>query len=313
MSEILYMVSSSPHIRAKKTVKSVMRDVIIALLPAAFAAVYFFGFYTLAVMLVSIFTCVFCEWFWENATHRKVTIGDLSAVVTGLLLAFNLPPTVPLWVPILGGAFAIIIVKEFFGGIGQNIVNPALAGRAFLLASFPDIMTKWTLDGVTTATPLSMLKAGKGMLPPLSSVFLGHMGGCIGEVSALALLIGAAYLFVKRIISWHIPVAYIGTVFVLTWIIGRNGAFTGDAFYEIFLGGLMLGAFFMATDYTTSPITNAGKLIFGVGCGILTTVIRIYGGYPEGVSYSILIMNIFVPLIDRFINKKSLKGVKQNG
>ncbi|WP_352396832.1 RnfABCDGE type electron transport complex subunit D, partial [Aminobacterium colombiense] len=199
-----------------------------------------------------------------------------------------------------GSIFAIIVVKHFFGGIGQNIVNPALAARAMLLASWPVAMTTWAVDGMTTATPLALLKEGTvAILPTLSDVFIGHVGGCLGETSALALLLGGAYLLWRKVISWHIPVIYISTVFVLTALLGREGWMTGNPLYEIFLGGLMVGAFFMATDYTTSPMTKKGQVIFASGCGILTTLIRLYGGYAEGVSYSILIMNLFVPLIDR--------------
>ncbi|HBF77765.1 MAG TPA: Na+-transporting NADH:ubiquinone oxidoreductase subunit D [Clostridiaceae bacterium] len=293
MSETIYTVSPSPHIRSNITVKTIMRDVIIALMPALIVGIYFFKMNAVLVILTSVVSSVFAEWLWEKLTHKRITIGDLSAVVTGLLLAFNLPPTIPLWMVIVGAFFSIIVVKQFFGGIGQNFVNPALAGRAFLLASYSTAMTKWTVDGVTTATPLAILKTGKGTLPPITDLLIGNIGGCIGEISAIAILIGAAYLFYKKIISWEIPVTYIGTVLILTLLFGRNG------FYEIFAGGLMLGAFFMATDYTTSPVTSKGKIIFGIGCGILTAVIRRFGPNPEGVSYSILIMNLFVPLIDR--------------
>ncbi|HAZ38131.1 MAG TPA: Na+-transporting NADH:ubiquinone oxidoreductase subunit D [Clostridiaceae bacterium] len=293
MSETIYTASPSPHIRSNITVKTIMRDVIIALMPALIVGIYFFKMNAVLVILTSVVSSVFAEWLWEKLTHKRITIGDLSAVVTGLLLAFNLPPTIPLWMVIVGAFFSIIVVKQFFGGIGQNFVNPALAGRAFLLASYSTAMTKWTVDGVTTATPLAILKTGKGTLPPITDLLIGNIGGCIGEISAIAILIGAAYLFYKKIISWEIPVTYIGTVLILTLLFGRNG------FYEIFAGGLMLGAFFMATDYTTSPVTSKGKIIFGIGCGILTAVIRRFGPNPEGVSYSILIMNLFVPLIDR--------------
>lgn len=295
----MYTVSSSPHIRVKETTKSIMRDVVIALLPATFASVYFFKLQALLVILVSVLSCVGAEYIWQKATKRKVTIGDLSAVVTGLLIAFNLPPSVPLWMPVVGGFFAIIIAKQFFGGLGQNIVNPALVARAFLLASWPTAMTTWTLDGVTTATPLAALKAGT-QAPALMDVFIGNVGGCIGETSALALIIGGVYLLAKRIIDWRIPVSFIGTTFVITAIAGR----AGNPLYELFAGGLMIGAFFMATDYATSPITPIGRLIFGVGCGVITAVIRIFGGYPEGVSYSILVMNLFVPLIERWTAPK---------
>ncbi|MDS1005287.1 RnfABCDGE type electron transport complex subunit D [Clostridium sp. FAM 1755] len=310
MSESMYTLSSSPHIRSKDSVQSIMRDVIIALLPAAIAGVYFFKLQALLVILTAVISCVAAEYIWEKATGRDISIGDLSAVVTGMLLAFNVPPTLPLWMIVIGSFFTIIVVKQFFGGIGQNIVNPALAGRAFLLASWPVAMTTWTVDGVTTATPLAMLKGAPGDLPTLASAFLGHIGGCIGETSALALLIGFAYLLYRRIITWHIPVTYVATVFILTTIIGRNGFMSGNAIYEIFVGGLMLGSIFMATDYTTSPMTKKGQVIFAIGCGLITTVIRIFGGYPEGVSYSILLMNLCVPLIDKFVTPRVFGEVK---
>ncbi|WP_251861192.1 RnfABCDGE type electron transport complex subunit D [Clostridium sp. Marseille-Q2269] len=310
MSESMYTLSSSPHIRSKDSVQSIMRDVIIALLPATVAGIYFFKLHALLVILTAVISCIAAEYIWEKATGRDITIGDLSAVVTGMLLAFNVPSTLPLWMVVIGSFFSIIVVKQFFGGIGQNIVNPALAGRAFLLASWPVAMTTWNVDGVTTATPLAILKSGQGQIPSMASAFLGHIGGCIGETSALALLIGFAYLLYRRIITWHVPVTYVATVFVLTAVIGRHGFMSGNAIYEIFVGGLMLGAIFMATDYTTSPMTKKGQVIFAIGCGLITTIIRIFGGYPEGVSYSILLMNLFVPLIDKFVTPRVFGEVK---
>lgn len=310
MAEMKFTVSSSPHIRSNDTIKGIMRDVVIALLPAAAAGVYFFKIQALLVMIASVASCVLSEYVWQKLTKQKVTIGDYSAAVTGLLLAFNLPPTVPLWIPVVGGIFAIIIVKQFFGGLGQNFMNPALAARAFLLASWPVQMTSWVVDGVSSATPLGILKEGGTALPSLVDVFIGHVGGCIGETSALALIIGGLYLLYKRVISWRIPVSYIGTVFVLMGILGRHGFMSGNPVYEIFAGGLMLGAIFMATDYSTSPITPLGQIIMGIGCGLLTSIIRIYGGYPEGVSYSIIIMNLFVPIIDKYTAPKVFGEVK---
>lgn len=309
MSETtMYTVSSSPHIRAKDTTQSIMRDVVIALLPATAAGVYFFKLEGLLVILASVLSCVAAEYIWQKATHRKVTISDLSAVVTGLLLAFNLPASVPLWLPVIGGFVAIIIGKQFFGGIGQNIVNPALLARAFLLASWPVAMTTWKLDGATTATPLAFLKGveATGQAPSLMNVFIGNVGGCIGETSALAIILGAAYLFAKRIIDWRAPVTFIATTFIMTAVAGRSA----NPVYELFAGGLMLGAFFMATDYATSPITPRGRIIFGIGCGVITGLIRIFGGYPEGVSYSILVMNLFVPLIERWTVPRTFGKVK---
>lgn len=310
MSETtMYTVSSSPHIREKDTTQSIMRDVIIALLPATIAGICFFKMEGFKVILASVISCVLAEYIWQKATKRKVTISDLSAVVTGLLLAFNLPASVPLWLPVIGGFFSIIIVKQFFGGLGQNVVNPALAGRAMLLASWPVQMTSWTLDGATTATPLAILKGAEATgatLPGTMNAFIGHIGGCIGETSALALLIGGAYLLYKRVIDWRIPVTFIGTTLIITAIAGRSG----NLFYELFVGGLMIGAIFMATDYATCPITPKGRIIFGIGCGIITSLIRIFGGYPEGVSYSILIMNLFVPLIERWTTPRTFGKVK---
>jgi len=313
-------VSSSPHIRAEHTINSIMKDVIIALLPAVIMALYVFKWEALWVMILSVLSCVGVEALWQKVTKQPITINDYSAAVTGLLLAFNMPASVPLWIPIVGGVFAIIIVKQIFGGLGQNFMNPALAARAVLLASWPNHMTNWTLDGVTTATPLGILKAGLGEvsaatitpLPSLSHLFVGTIGGCLGETSAIALLIGAAYLLYKRVIHWRIPASFIGTVFILTWILGRDGMFHGDPFYEIFTGGLLLGAFFMATDYTTSPVTPLGQWIMGIGCGLITTLIRLFGGYPEGVSYSILLMNLAVPLLDRYTQPKVFGEVKSN-
>ncbi|MFD3157145.1 RnfABCDGE type electron transport complex subunit D [Haloimpatiens sp. FM7330] len=310
MNDPILTLSSSPHIRSNNTVQSIMRDVIIALIPAICAGLYFFKFKAALVILTAVLSAVISEFVWQKLTHRDVTVNDLSAVVTGLLLAFNVPPTLPLWMVALGSIFAIIIVKQLFGGIGQNVVNPALAARAFLLASWPVAMTTWSIDGTTSATPLAILKSGHGDLPSMFNIFIGHIGGCIGETSALALLIGFAYLLYRKVISWHIPVFYVGTVFLLTTLIGRNGFMTGNGIYEIFTGGLMLGAIFMATDYTTSPMTKKGQVVFAIGCGVVATVIRIFGGYPEGVSYSILIMNLFVPLIDKFITPRKFGEVK---
>ena len=305
-----FVVSVSPHVRSKESIQSIMRDVIIALIPATAAGIYFFGLQALILIAVSIIASVFFEWLYQKLLKKPVTISDLSAVVTGLLLAMNLPASAPIWVPIVGAAFAIIFAKQLFGGLGQNFINPALAGRAFLLASYPTEMTSWTApvgfsgaDAVAVATPLATLKTGAMPDASLTDVILGtNIGGCIGETCAVALIIGGIYLLVKHVISWRIPVLYILTVFVLTAAIGRKGLRV--PVYEIFTGGLMLGAFFMATDYASSPVTPKGQIIFAIGCGIITTLIRIFGGYPEGVSYSILIMNLAVPLIERFTEPK---------
>ncbi len=238
-----------------------------------------------------------------QSIKKPITISDLSAVVTGLLLAMNLPAAAPIWVAIVGSAFAIIFAKQLFGGLGQNFINPALAGRAFLLASYPTEMTSWTssgnfgVDAVAVATPLAQLKGGVMPDASFTDVLVGNIGGCLGETCAIALIIGGIYLIAKHVINWKVPVIYIATVFILTALIGRKGLRV--PVYEIFAGGLMLGAFFMATDYASSPVTSKGQIIFALGCGLLTTLIRIFGGYPEGVSYSILIMNLTVPLIER--------------
>lgn len=305
-----FVVSGTPHVRSKESIQSIMRDVIIALIPATAAGIFFFGIPALILIAVSIVACVFFEWLYQKLMKKTVTISDLSAVVTGLLLAMNLPASAPIWVPIVGAAFAIIFAKQLFGGLGQNFINPALAGRAFLLASYPTEMTTWTApvgfsgaDAVAVATPLATLKTGAMPDASLTDVILGtNIGGCIGETCAVALIIGGIYLLVKHVISWRIPVLYILTVFVLTAAIGRKGLRV--PVYEIFTGGLMLGAFFMATDYASSPVTPKGQIIFAIGCGVITTLIRIFGGYPEGVSYSILIMNLAVPLIERFTEPK---------
>ncbi len=299
-------VSASPHVRSKDTVPGVMLDVIIALVPSLIASVVVFGFRSLLVTAVCVAACVIFEYVARRIMKRDTTIGDLSAIVTGMLLAFNLPVSIPLWMCIVGSFFAIVVIKQFFGGIGQNFVNPAIGGRIVMLVSFSSAMTTWTapvdwktgLDAVSTATPLSVLKAGEvtDELPTLCQMFLGVRGGCLGEVSAAAILIGALYLFARRVIKPTIPLCFVGTVAVVMLIAGK-GDFEFVA-YQLLSGGLLLGAFFMATDYATSPITNSGKVIFAVGCGLLTSVIRLFANLPEGVSYSIIIMNILVPHIE---------------
>lgn len=300
------LIDSSPHIKDKASTKSIMRDVLIALIPTALVGVLIFGLRALIIILTSAISAVLAEYAFQKITKQEVTIKDLSALVTGVLLALNLPVSTPLFVVSIGAIIAIVLVKQIFGGIGCNFMNPALASRAFLLAAWPDALGNFTLDGVSSATPLTLLKSGQGAnLPPLSDAFLGSIAGCIGEVSALAILIGALYLLYRKVITWHIPTIYIGTVLILTTVIGREGFFSGNGFYEIFTGGLFLGAFFMATDYTTTPLTKKGQMIFAFGCGLITTLIRIFGGYPEGVSYAILFMNLLVPVIDHFIKPKA--------
>ncbi|MCT4543881.1 MAG: RnfABCDGE type electron transport complex subunit D [Vallitalea sp.] len=310
-----YIVSSSPHVRSDKTVDKIMRDVVIALMPATLFGIYHFGTRALIIVLLCVISCVGFEALYQKLTKRKVTVSDYSAVITGILLALNLPHTVPYWLPVLGSLVAIIIVKQLFGGLGQNFMNPALGARAFLLISFTGLMTNWgvDVDGITTATPLGILKEGAaGTLPSLTDTFLGYIGGCIGETSAIALLIGGVYLLVRKIINWRIPVIYIGTVFILSLLIGDNAFDINYATYQILSGGLMIGAIFMATDYSSSPMTKKGQVIMGLGCGILTAVIRLYGNYPEGVSFAIIIMNLFVPLIDRFTIPKAFGEVANN-
>lgn len=298
------VVSSSPHLRAPATVPVLMRDVVIALVPAALAGIVFFGLNALLLMAASVLAAVMAEAAYQRITRRESTAGDWSAVITGILVAFNVPPSAPLWLVVVGSAFAIIIVKQLFGGLGSNFVNPALAARAFLVASWPSLMTAWVtpFDAMSTATPLVTMKVGE--VPGYMDMFLGNTPGCVGETSALALLLGAAYLLLRKVIDWRIPVGYVGTVAVLTWLLGPSGAFTGDPLSHLLSGGLVLGAFFMATDYVTSPVTKKGRLYMGVGCGVLTVLIRLYGGFPEGVSYSILIMNLATPLLDKFTGGK---------
>lgn len=299
-----FVVSGTPHVRSKESIQSIMRDVIIALVPATAAGIYYFGINALILIIAAIASAVVFEALCQKALKKPVTVSDLSAVVTGLLLAMNLPAAAPVWVAIVGSAFAIIFGKQLFGGLGQNFINPALAGRAFLLASYPTEMTTWSVpnglevaDAATYATPLAQLKAGY-LDASLGELILGQCGGTIGETCAIALIIGGVYLLYKHVISWKIPVIYIATVAILFAVIGRQGV--RMPLQEIFAGGVMLGGIFMATDYASSPVTPKGQIIFAVGAGLLTYLIRTFGGYPEGVSYSILIMNCCVPLIERF-------------
>ena len=344
-------VSVSPHIRDKTDIPRIMHSVNLALLPALIGATYIFGFRALLLTLIAVVTAMVTEGAIQKMRCQEISVLDGSAIITGILLAFNLPPGVPFWLPMAGSFFAIAIGKHPFGGLGYNPMNPALLGRAFLLASWPVHMTKdwlapfwwkaqgfnffsWkvpaggaVLDGVTTATPLALVKEAKDIVanyaatPELFTVeqasradstinanydlvehlLRGDVGGCIGETSVVLLLIGALFLLYKRYIDWRIPFTYIGTVVVLGWIFGgKGGLFTGNMLFHAFAGGLILGAFFMATDMVTTPLSKKGHIIFGFGCGLLTIIIRLVGGYPEGVSYSILLMNLTVPLIDRY-------------
>lgn len=315
------IVSHSPHIAGRDTITKIMTDVIIALIPALIAGCIVFGMRALVVTLVCVFCCVLAEYIWQKLLKKPNTTGDLSAIVTGMLLAFNLPASIPLWMAVLGSVFAIIVVKQFFGGIGHNFMNPALGARAFLLASWALAMTTFyepgtllplfgTPDAVSSATPLAAYAGGSTGFSYLS-LFLGTTGGCIGETSALAILIGAVYLIIKKVIRIRVPLIFIGTVALGTWLFaGSAGIGSGDPLYQILSGGLMLGACFMATDYTTSPTTPKGQIVFALGCGIITVLIRVWGGYPEGVSYSILLMNIATPLIEKVTAPKRFGYVK---
>ena len=311
------IASSSPHIRSNEDTRSIMLDVIIALLPAMAWSVYCFGWKALLLTAVSVVSCVFFEWAYRKLMKKSCMVGDLSAVVTGILLSFVCPVDLPWWVIIIGAFFSIVVVKQLYGGIGCNFLNPALAGRAILLASYATAMTTWTLpsskkelaDVISTATPLQIMKEGTvekfaelTTNYTVGDMFIGRIGGSLGEVSALALLLGGAWLLIRKVISWHTPVAFIGTVAILTLISAPAGIDNVQyMLYNVFGGGLMLGAIFMATDYATSPVTKPGQLIFGIGCGLLTCFIRRFGSYPEGVCYSILIMNCTTWLLDKYI------------
>jgi len=321
-------VSPSPHIKSPETTTTVMLDVIIALMPAFIWGVYVFGFRALVIGLISVGACVGFEAAAQFLMGRRITVTDLSAAVTGLLLAMNLPVTVPLWMPVVGSFFAIVVVKQLFGGIGKNFVNPALAARVFLFSWASDMSTfqlpgktissaAVTLDGadiIAGATPLASLKAGQ--LPDVNifDMLIGNIGGCIGEVSSLLLIAGGIYLICfRKVITWHIPAAYIGTVAALTFLFPQYGGVALDFMLcELLAGGLMIGAFFMATDYATSPVTPVGRIVYGVGCGVITVLIRYFGSYPEGVSFSILIMNMLVWYLDRATLPRRFGG-KTNG
>ena len=325
-------VASSPHVASPIDTQNLMRDVLIALVPAMVMGVVFFGPRALVATIISVVACEFFEWAYRKLMKKSCANKDLSAAVTGVLLAFVCAPTLPYWMLIIGDFFAIVVVKQLFGGLGKNFLNPALAGRAFLMLCYPVAMTTWVVPGigadtwanvlgntttlsgadvVTGATPLSVDFMHSGLLPDASlwDAFVGNVGGCIGEISALMLLLGGLYLIWRGVIRFRIPVAYIATVAVLTFLfpMGGNDRLTWMA-YQLFTGGLFLGAFFMATDYVTSPVTKKGEIIYGIGCGLLTVFIRYFGGYPEGVSYSILIMNCCVWLIDK-VGKPNRYGV----
>ena len=319
------IASSSPHIRSNESTRTIMMDVIIAMIPALIMSVFVFGFRALALTLVSVAACVFWEWGYRKLLKKPQSIGDLSAVVTGMLLSFVCPPELPWWALVIGAFFSIVVVKQLYGGIGCNFLNPALAGRAILLASYATAMTTWTLPTskidtvVSTATPMAIMKEGTvekftelTANYSVADMFIGRVGGSLGEVSALALLLGGAWLLIRKVISWHTPVAFIGTVAILTLISAPAGIDNVQyMLYNVFGGGLMLGAIFMATDYATSPVTKPGQLLFGIGCGLITCFIRRFGSYPEGVCYSILIMNCTTWLLDKYIRPTIYGAVKK--
>lgn len=325
MADNLLVVSSSPHIRTRETTSAIMRDVLIALIPALLCGIVYFGFRSLYLVAVTVVSCVGFEFLWQKITKKPVTVTDGTAAVTGVLLAMNVPVTAPWWMMVVGSFVAIIIAKQLFGGTGHNFVNPALAGRAFMLASWPVLMTRWALpfttgflvspDLVSSATPLAVLKGtAEGSLPPVLDMFIGNIGGCIGETSALALLLGGLYLVARRVISPRIPLCFIGTVAALTFFFSSGDLSAFDSMlYNTLGGGLFLGAIFMATDYATSPMTAKGQVIMGIGCGLITFIIRKFGGYPEGVSYAILLMNIATPLIDKYCRPKKFGALKKGG
>ena len=317
-------VSASPHVRSSETTTGIMLDVIIALVPALVMSAIYFGSRALVLTAVTVASCVLSEFVCRKVMKRDNTLGDLSAVVTGIILAFNLPATLPLWMAAIGGIIAIVVVKQMFGGIGQNFVNPAMTARIILMVSFPTAMANWivsgqnawSVDAITSATPMAQLASAKGGdlslaegLPSIAEMLLGKHGGSMGEVCSIALICGGFYLLLRKVISPVIPFFFIGTVAVFMFFAG--GGNMEFVIYQLLGGGLMLGAFFMATDYATSPITKKGKIIFAIGCGLITSVIRIYGSLPEGVSFSIILMNILVPHIENFTLSKPFGFVKE--
>ena len=318
-------VSASPHLRSVDTTTGIMLDVILALIPALVMSAVYFGSRALVLTAVTVAACVISEFVSRKVMKRDNTLGDLSAVVTGIILAFNLPATLPLWMAAIGGIIAIVVVKQMFGGIGQNFVNPAMTARIILMVSFPTAMANWivtgqnawSVDAITSATPMAQLASAKGgdlsavadELPSIAEMLLGRHGGSMGEVCSIALICGGLYLILRKVISPIIPFFFIGTVAVFMFFAG--GGNMNFVIYQLLGGGLMLGAFFMATDYATSPITKKGKIIFAIGCGLITSVIRIYGSLPEGVSFSIILMNILVPHIENLTLSKPFGFVKE--
>ncbi len=308
-------ISTGPHLRSRQDTPSLMRDVLIALCPAVAASLYFYGLKALWILLVSTACAVLSEYVWQRLMKKPIRLNDFSAAVTGLLIGLNMPATVPVWVPAIGSVFAIIIVKQLFGGIGHNFLNPALAARAVLLTSWPSYMTKAlvpertltfglfesSVDAITSATPLVAPVAD------IRNLLMGNIAGAIGETCKIAILLGLVYLLIRGVIRWQIPVCMLGTVALMSWILGK------DPLTAVLSGGVLFGAVFMATDYVTTPMLKVGQAIFGVGAGILVVLIRNYGNYPEGVTYAILIMNIVTPLLDRSLKRKVYGEVKQNG
>ena len=298
----LYM-STAPHVRSPQNTRSLMGDVLIALAPTTIAGIYFFGVSAAIVVALATASAILFEYLWQKLTHKTIRIGDLSAAVTGLLVGLNLPPTAPWWLPIIGSGLAIILVKQLFGGIGKNFANPAITARIVMFLAFSKSMTAWVFpDAVSSATPLAMMANGESV--DYLTLLLGNHGGCIGETCALALLLGGAYLLIRGVITWQTPVCFVGTVFVLSLVLGQ------DALRQVLSGGLLLGAFFMATDYVTAPQTYWGRALFGIGAGLLTCLIRFYGSYAEGVSFAILFMNILTPYLSRWTQSKPLGGAK---
>lgn len=304
------VITPSPHIKSPRTTQKIMLSVIIALLPACVGAVVLFGTNALMILVTSVVSAVASEALWQRATKQEITIGDYSAVITGMILAMTLPPGVPLYVPAVGAAFAIVIAKQIFGGLGCNFVNPALAGRAFVLAAWPmSVSGAWlnplTHDAVSSPTPMAVLKGGGTDIPGVWDLLIGNRTGSLGETSIILLLFGGGLLLIGKVIDWRTPVGFLGTLYIGTWIFGKPGAlFQGDGLHAILLGGAVLSAFFIASDYVTTPVTPRGRLIFGIGAGFVTLLIRLWGDYPEGVTYGILFMNLLTPIIDKFVVPK---------
>ena len=312
-----FAVTSSPHLRDKATSQRIMQEVCLALAPAGIAGIILYGFNAALLIAICVATCVLSEFLWQKATKQPVTVSDWSAVVTGLLLAYNLPANAPWWIAVIGSVLAIVLVKQFFGGIGSNFMNPALTARAILFISWGGIMGSYpkaqpfqfTADAVTGATPLATLNGGTTEGIKLLDLFLGKQGGVMGETCAIAIILGGVYLLIRGIADWRIPVSFIGTAFVCYLL--KDGA--EMALYQVLSGGLLLGAFFMATDYATSPITRLGRVIFGIGCGFFLFLIRAFATYPEGCSFAILFMNVLTPMIDRFTMPRPFGEVKKHG